>query len=230
MTESRNTGDQVFDARTQRRREATNVEARGWLRRRGRVALALLAGAVIGATAVVVSAHPGPVQPGVIHACINNSSGTIKLSTATGTCAANETAIDWNAVGPKGDKGDPGPPGPKGDKGDTGATGATGPQGPAGPAGPVGPAGPAGAQGPPGPSGSPPQLYQKFEDSRADEDPGEVTADVFCNDNDLMTGGGAIAGLAPEVLAASAPAGPNGWFAIVTDEWVTVYVVCMVVP
>ena len=106
-----------------------------------------------------------------IYACVNNSSGTIKVVSATGTCAANEMRLVWNTQGPQGPAGAPGPAGPQGpvgpvgpqgpqgpqgvqgltgpqgEKGDTGAIGATGPQGPRGDTGATG------AQGPAGPSG-----------------------------------------------------------------------------
>ena len=38
----------------------------------------------------------------VYHACVNNSSGTIKMVTASGTCASNEMRIVWNQQGPPG--------------------------------------------------------------------------------------------------------------------------------
>ncbi|MEH7075142.1 type VI secretion system tube protein Hcp [Neobacillus drentensis] len=69
------------------------------------------------------------------YACVNNSSGTIKMVDENKACSNNEVKISWNQVGPKGDTGAPGPVGPQGPKGDTGATGATGPTGPQGPPG-----------------------------------------------------------------------------------------------
>jgi hypothetical protein len=136
-----------------------------------------LVGAVVVLTVPQVSAHVGPLTTGIIHSCINNSSGTIHIIAAAAACGANEQAVDWNAqgpagpqgpqgvpgpVGPQGAIGPAGPPGPQGLKGDTGAQGLPGPQGPkgdvgpagaVGPAGPVGPKGDAGAVGPPGPVG-----------------------------------------------------------------------------
>jgi hypothetical protein len=55
------------------------------------------------------------------YACVNMHSGTIRMTTADGTCLSTETKINWNQVGP------------------------AGPAGPTGPTGPMGPAGPAGA-------------------------------------------------------------------------------------
>ncbi len=52
--------------------------------------------------ASLAQAHGGG-DPQLIHACINNSSGTIKIISPTGTCASNEMAVDWNKQGPPGD-------------------------------------------------------------------------------------------------------------------------------
>jgi Collagen triple helix repeat (20 copies) len=71
-----------------------------------------------------------------IFACVNASSGEIKLVAPNATCKNNETSVVWNVVGPQGLIGPAGPPGPTGP---IGPDGAQGPQGPAGPAGPQGP-------------------------------------------------------------------------------------------
>ena len=90
--------------------------------------------------------------PNVIHACKNNSVGTLRQITS-GNCSGSETIVHWNVTGPAG------PVGPRGPVGATGATGPAGPRGVAGPvgatgqAGPQGAAGPAGATGPAGPQG-----------------------------------------------------------------------------
>lgn len=60
-----------------------------------------------------------------VYACVNSSSGTIKIVTADTTCKTNEVKLSWDVAGV---------------------------QGPQGPAGPQGPQGPAGAQGPAGPT------------------------------------------------------------------------------
>jgi hypothetical protein len=62
-------------------------------------------------------------QSNTVYACVNNSSGTVKIVPAGTVCPINETLQTWNIVGPQG---------PAGATGGTGATGATGPQGPAG--------------------------------------------------------------------------------------------------
>jgi type VI secretion system secreted protein Hcp len=71
----------------------------------------------------------------IYYACVNNSSGTIKMVSTDQECNGGAIKISWNQVGPKGDTGATGPAGPqglKGDTGDKGDTGATGPQGPPG--------------------------------------------------------------------------------------------------
>jgi hypothetical protein len=79
------------------------------------------------ATALFVGSALGPNGAAraadQIYACVNTSSGEIKLVAQNATCKNNETLVVWNVVGPQGLIGPPGPPGP------------TGPAGPAGPAG-----------------------------------------------------------------------------------------------
>jgi hypothetical protein len=131
------------------------VNLPGHIVRRGKTAL--IVGGLALVTVTAASAHPGPVANQVIHSCINNSSGTIKIVSATTTCNNNDMAVDWNAVGPQGATGPAGPAGPvgpAGPQGPKGDTGATGPAGPAGPVGSVGPVGPAGPQGPKGDTGA----------------------------------------------------------------------------
>src|SRR5882672_6455215 len=82
-----------------------------------------------------------------IYACVNNSSGEIKLVAQNATCKNNETLVVWNVVGPQG------PIGPAGPAGPAGPVGPVGPQGPQGPAGPTGPQGLTGLTGPQGPTG-----------------------------------------------------------------------------
>lgn len=67
-------------------------------------------------------------QQTVIYACINKSSGEVKLVSPGAACNNNWTLVMWNVAGV---------------------------QGPPGPVGPVGPAGPVGQAGPPGPVGIP---------------------------------------------------------------------------
>jgi hypothetical protein len=78
------------------------------------------------------------------YACVNKSTGAVRIVSKTTVCKATENKIMWNQVGPVG---------PAGPKGATGATGAQGPQGLTGPQGPQGIQGATGAQGPQGPAG-----------------------------------------------------------------------------
>jgi hypothetical protein len=91
-----------------------------------------------------------------LYACVNNSSGTIKMVAPGTVCENGATLFVWNVAGPQGmigPQGPQGPAGPMGAAGPAGATGGTGPAGPAGATGMTGPAGPAGPQGPAGLSG-----------------------------------------------------------------------------
>jgi len=93
-----------------------------------------------------VSAHGGDIT--LIHACVTNRTGAIRIVSATTTCDANrETALDWGIQGPKGDTGDVGSVGPQGEQG------IPGPMGPQGPVGPTGQQGLQGESGPPGING-----------------------------------------------------------------------------
>jgi hypothetical protein len=105
------------------------------------VALAFVLGLAAGQVGLV-SAHGGDVA--LIHACVNDSSGTLKIVGADQECSNGWSPLDWNIMGPQGDSG---PAGPQGD------SGPAGPQGDSGPAGPQGDPGPAGPQGDPGPQG-----------------------------------------------------------------------------
>jgi hypothetical protein len=84
-----------------------------------------------------------------IFACVNTSSGEIKLVAPNAICRNNETLVVWNVVGPQGLIGPVGPPGPAGPAGPQGV------QGPPGLAGAPGPQGPAGSRGSTGPAGPP---------------------------------------------------------------------------
>ncbi len=109
--------------------------------------VAILVAALVGTTAIGVV---GAATAGVIYACVNNSSGALKIVRAGETCPANWTLIQWNDQGPAGAQG------PTGPQGETGATGPTGPQGAMGPTGPQGETGVTGAtgqQGEPGTAG-----------------------------------------------------------------------------
>lgn len=84
----------------------------------------------------------------VYYACVNDSSGEIKIVQEGDQCKKNETLIQWNQIGlqgPVGPQGEQGPVGPQGPQGEQGPVGTQGPQGEQGVVGPVGPQGPAGA-------------------------------------------------------------------------------------
>ena len=69
-----------------------------------------------------VSAHGGDVT--LIHACVNNRNGAVRIVGASATCdTSKETALDWGIQGPKGDKGDTGDVGPMGPVGPQGSAG-----------------------------------------------------------------------------------------------------------
>ena len=62
-----------------------------------------------------VRAHGG--NTALIHACVSNSSGEIKIVGANANCPSNYRALDWNIQGPAGQQGPMGPVGPIGPAG-----------------------------------------------------------------------------------------------------------------
>jgi hypothetical protein len=102
------------------------------------VAIVMVAGG-----ASIVGAHGGDVA--LIHACVNNNSGTVKIVAGDQECSRGETPLDWNQQGVKGEQGvqgEQGEPGAPGEQGEQGPQGETGLQGPKGDKGDTGPAGP----------------------------------------------------------------------------------------
>jgi collagen triple helix repeat protein len=101
----------------------------------------------------------------VIYGCYNSSNGNLRIVSQITACSGNETAINWNVIGPQGPAGPTGATGatgamgPAGPQGVTGSTGPTGPQGPTGPTGAIGPQGPTGPQGPQGIPGTTLHIY-----------------------------------------------------------------------
>ena len=78
------------------------------------VSLALAAagvGSLVFAFAITAHADPTPVT---YYACVNLSTGSIQMTTATGTCKKGSTLISWNQVGPQGPAGAQGPTEPAG--------------------------------------------------------------------------------------------------------------------
>lgn len=128
---------------------------------------AVFAGLAMSAAPSPASASPYPsseVQSGVIYACVNTTSGVMRLPSpksvngkAIVQCRRKETLTLWSQTGPTGAQGSIGPtgaPGPTGANGAGGGVGAAGPEGATGPAGAAGAAGPTGPAGPAGPAGN----------------------------------------------------------------------------
>jgi hypothetical protein len=94
----------------------------------GRVLATALAAAVAFAagSAVVARATTPPTE---IYACVNNSSGTVRIVGATTTCNKAETSLAWSSQGPRGEAGPRGPEGPQGPQGSPGPRGPEGPPG-----------------------------------------------------------------------------------------------------
>lgn len=136
---------------------------------------ALVAGAlVVGGSSYAAGSAGNGGKP--VAACVDSSSGTIRLIGLRAVCDRHERRIQWNqqgkagtsgpqglqgpkgdtgAVGPDGAAGSQGPQGETGVRGLDGATGAQGPQGQPGAGGPQGERGPQGEPGVPGPPGPP---------------------------------------------------------------------------
>jgi Collagen triple helix repeat (20 copies) len=120
---------------------------------------------VAGCAFFVAAQLPATAATVTYYACINNSTGAVRIVSQSTVCNTGEHKIQWNQTGPQGPQGPQGPKGAtgaQGPKGATGATGATGPQGPqglqgakgaTGATGATGPQGPQGLQGPQGPAG-----------------------------------------------------------------------------
>jgi hypothetical protein len=121
---------------------------KGRIRRTTGLAMIIALVFSVGAAYVALGNDSGAVY----YACVNNSSGTIKMVGESDSCNANELQIVWNQQGPAGLPGEPGPQGEPGPKGDPGEMGPIGPQGESGEAGPQGEPGEPGPPGPPGDS------------------------------------------------------------------------------
>ncbi len=124
---------------------------RNWPRRirvAALVAVSVVVGAVL--TVAVPSLASVPDSAGVIHGCINKTTGVVRIvdtakTGSLGQCISSgalaELPVTWSQTGPAGAPGSPGSPGSPGTPGQNGAPGPQGPQGPQGPEGPQGPAG-----------------------------------------------------------------------------------------
>jgi Collagen triple helix repeat (20 copies) len=140
---------------------------------------------IAGACVVTLALAPISADAQQIFACVNATSGAVRIVAQGAACRTPESLVTWNVVGPQG------PPGPAGP---AGALGPPGPQGPAGPAGPQGSAGqqgPAGSQGTrgergePGPAGpaGPPGPPGQATALRHVEGPGDAIA---CNEGEVL--------------------------------------------
>ena len=114
-----------------------------------------------------LGAHGG--DRSLIHTCVHDKIGVVKIVGLDEGCPSGWTSLDWDIKGPQGQPGPRGLTGPSGARGPAGGVGLQGPPGPEGPAGsapiagtqgtegppgPIGPAGPAGASGRPGAAGA----------------------------------------------------------------------------
>lgn len=64
--------------------------------------------------------HAGNNDPSVIHACVDNIKGDVRIVGVTGVCTVKEHALHWGIVGPAGQQGIPGMQGPPGEQGPAG--------------------------------------------------------------------------------------------------------------
>ena len=135
---------------------------------------------------VLIWAHGGNAD--LVHACINNLTGLVRVVGPNQSCQVLETPRHWSVQGP---------------------------QGPAGLQGAQGPPGPVGAQGPAGPQG--PQGVTAYElMTYAEEVAPGVPVHVTCTGGKRVLGGGAriLIGAQPTIyhLVWSAPLpGGDGW-------------------
>ncbi len=88
--------------------------------RRNRLLGALVAGLLTAAAvATFALAHGGDTA--LIHTCVGETNGAMRVVAATETCRSSEYALDWNQQGEPGAPGTPGAAGPAGEKGADGA-------------------------------------------------------------------------------------------------------------
>lgn len=86
--------------------------------RSGKALRALLAAAITAATMLtpdaLVRAHGDNNDPAVIHACIDNKKGNVRIVPLNQNCDNGESRSHWATVGPAGPAGAAGPQGPPG--------------------------------------------------------------------------------------------------------------------
>lgn len=95
----------------------------------GIVPVVLLAMLLVLIVANQVSAHSEAPESGVIHTCVNNNSGELKIVGDDESCKKNQESVDWNIQGIPGEDGEDGEDGDKGDKGEDGEDGSNGENG-----------------------------------------------------------------------------------------------------
>lgn len=106
---------------------------------------------IAGMALALIASDAATAETGVINACVQQSTGALRIVAADEECPKYWAPLSWNEQGLAGPAG---PTGPSGATGATGPTGATGAEGPSGAMGPTGPTGPSGATGPAGPAGT----------------------------------------------------------------------------
>ncbi|MGZ4290185.1 MAG: type VI secretion system tube protein Hcp [Gaiellaceae bacterium] len=84
-------------------------------------AAALAATAVAAVVAALAFAASGDSTAPVIHACVADGSGLVRIPSTGQACRPHENAVDWNVAGPQGPQGLQGEPGPQGPAGAGGA-------------------------------------------------------------------------------------------------------------
>lgn len=219
----------------------------GWVVPRVGIAVAVVLAAVVG-TVLVQRALAQP-NGNVIHACMGERTGTVRIVSAGTACMRGELPISWNVAGPtgptgvQGATGPAGPlglPGPQGLPGPPGATGSAGPAGPQGEPGPLGPQGIQGEQGIQGPAGPAGGLsgHQIVQEEPADLTPNSLATNTTdCPGGTVVLGGGVELGpdagsLGNMLMVQSFPSADNAWTVTVLNnsasnnlDWIT-YAVC----
>ena len=152
----------------------------------------------------LASAHGGNIA--LIHACVNNTSGEIKIVGANSNCPSNYRALDWNIQGPAGQQGPIGPVGPIGPQGLQGERGLQGEQGPQGLPGQQGIQG---IQGPAGISG-----LEIVTANSGNQDAARIDVSVECPSGKQVLGGG-YSTYGNNLNTSITTSGPNG-----SSQWV----------
>ncbi|MGA9070421.1 MAG: hypothetical protein WB424_09215 [Terracidiphilus sp.] len=98
------------------------------------------------------AAWAAPASTNIL-ACVNSTTGAVRIVSSLSLCVAGEVGTSWAVVGATGATGATGPQGPAGATGAQGPAGATGATGAQGSIGLTGPTGATGAQGPIGLTG-----------------------------------------------------------------------------